>query len=178
MTRTSPISTERLFFALWPDDDTRARCARAGIELESTSGARVVPDNLHITLSFLGFVDAQKRNCAEAAGDAVRVAPFTLTLDHVGYFAKPKVAWLGARALPEQLLTLADDLTARSAACGIVLDSRPFAAHMTLIRKMNGAPLPLRFAPIVWRVTSFSLVKSETRASGALYSVLRTWPLD
>ena len=170
-------ATERLFFALWPDDATRMRCANVVSQLANIRGKPVPPANLHITLSFLGSVDAAQRLCAERAADTVRVQPVTLTLDHLGYFPKPRVVWLGSERVPCALAALAADLNHQLGGCDITLDSRPFELHMTLLRKVISPPMLDASEPINWRVESFSLVKSATLSSGPIYTVLRTWPL-
>jgi len=170
-------ATERLFFALWPDDATRSRCAQVAHQLAHLGGQPVSPDNVHITLSFLGSVDAAQRVYAERAAAAVRARPFTLTLDRLGYFPKPRVVWLGGEPVPAALADLATELNHKLGDCGIRLDTRPFALHMTLLRKVSGQPVLAAPEPITWRVQLFSLVKSETRSEGPIYTVIRTWPL-
>ncbi|MBI3774344.1 MAG: RNA 2',3'-cyclic phosphodiesterase [Gammaproteobacteria bacterium] len=170
-------SAARLFFALWPDDATRTRCAKLATQLAEHGGRPVSAGNLHITLSFLGSVDNVQRACAERAADAVQAQPATLTLSRLGYFPKPRVVWLGAEPVPFALADLAADLNHRLDGCGIALDARPFALHMTLLRKAHGPAVLNVPEPIVWKIQSFSLVKSETLTTGPIYSVIRTWPL-
>jgi len=170
-------TTERLFFALWPDAATRTHCAQVARQLGAQGGRQVSPENLHITLSFLGSIDAAQRVCAERAAADVRARPMTLTLDRLGYFPKPRVMWLGGEPVPAALADLAADLNHKLGGCGITLDSRPFALHMTLLRKVSGQPALDAPEPITWRIQSFSLVKSETRPAGPIYMVVRTWPL-
>jgi 2'-5' RNA ligase len=51
----------RLFFALWPDDAVRARLTGVVDSLRRTvSGKWVKPDNLHITLAFLGDIESER----------------------------------------------------------------------------------------------------------------------
>lgn len=85
---------------------------------------------------------------------------------------------LGAEVTPSALLALTAALNQRVGECGIILDPRPFALHMTLLRNASGPPL-LEVAPLItWQVQSFSLVNSTTRSSGPIYRVIRTWSLD
>src|SRR5690606_6154262 len=49
---------KRIFFALWPDDETRDAISRATSRVVSLSGGRATAKrNLHITVAFLGAVD-------------------------------------------------------------------------------------------------------------------------
>ena len=75
----------RLFFALWPDSRTRAAIAAlAGQVAAQTGGRATAPDNVHLTLAFLG---AQPRDsvaalAAAATAAALDASSFVLTLDH------------------------------------------------------------------------------------------------
>ena len=48
---------QRLFFALWPDEDARERLAT--VARDDSTGRWVSRDNLHVTLAFLGAVVGQ-----------------------------------------------------------------------------------------------------------------------
>ena len=59
----------RLFFALWPDADTRERVANAAAALRLTEGARPVPQrNFHLTLAFVGAVISETVASNEGIG--------------------------------------------------------------------------------------------------------------
>lgn len=169
--------TERLFFALWPDAGLRECCARLTRDLDVGGGKCVPGVNLHITVCFLGSVDRATRGCVENAMDTVRAAPTTLTLDRLGYFPKPRVLWVGASIVPEPIKTLAHVVDRLARNCGVRTDTRPFVPHMTLCRNVRRPPPMSAIEPLSWPVTMLALVKSDTRESGAIYTVLRTWPL-
>ncbi len=57
----------RLFYALWPDDAARAQLAQAAAALNVHDGQRVRDENLHLTLVFLGAVDAECQAAPAAA---------------------------------------------------------------------------------------------------------------
>jgi 2'-5' RNA ligase len=58
------------------------------------------------------------------------------------------------------------------------LERRPFAAHVTLIRKAR-APRSLPPLPMVeWPVNEFVLVRSLLSKEGARYAVLARFPLQ
>ncbi|MFN2309995.1 MAG: RNA 2',3'-cyclic phosphodiesterase [Gammaproteobacteria bacterium] len=169
--------TRRLFFALWPD--AAARRALAGLldgEAPQT-GRRVPEDNLHLTLAFVGNVTTAQRTCMEAAAATVEAAPFTVSLERLGYWPRPRVVWAGATATPAALTELVARLNARLSGCGYEPERRPYQAHVTLSRKAQAAPRRRAIAPIVWPAEDFCLVESASGDAGSIYRVLARWPL-
>lgn len=170
--------TQRLFFALWPDDELRGELHHLARKVARVGGGKpMAPENLHITLAFLGSISADARLCVENLASSLQVAPFSLTLDQVGYWPRPRVIWFGASETPMPLRQLAQGLNAGLANCGLTPEARPFAAHLTVMRKASRGPDQGDIAPLVWPVDSFVLVQSLTLPEGAQYRVLRHWPL-
>jgi len=173
-----PAKAERLFFALWPDDDCRQQLHRDCKSLLRHAGGRPVSvENLHITLAFLGNVDVQQHRCIETMAEAIRSPTFELNLDKAGHWPRSRALWLAPTQTPEPLSALAAALHAGASDCGLKLDARPFRAHLTLKRKLDRAPRSLDFRPLAWRAESFVLVRSVTFQEGVRYEVLREWPL-
>ncbi len=173
---------QRLFLALWPDAALReAIVAVTRDYLPIHAGRRVAPAKLHLTLAFLGSVDAGQQACVEAAAAAVadsKPASFVLQLDRIGFWRRPQVLWLGASQTPPALSELVARLNAALPACGYQPESRPYAAHMTLMRKLRRGPPASRLSvPVDWPVHDFALVASRTLPEGASYTVLTRWPL-
>jgi 2'-5' RNA ligase len=169
--------TQRLFFALWPDEGVRARIEKAVVQLPVREGRRVPRDNLHITLVFLGSVAESSRRCVEGVADGIQASPFSLSLDQVGYWPRPRVVWLGASTIPDKLARLEAALSQGIAQCGIEVENRPYAPHMTLLRKVSRPARLGSLDPIEWRVDHFALVESVTNVDGAVYQVLKRWAL-
>ena len=170
----------RLFFALWPDDEVRAKLwtlSRSLGEISHHGGRAVDIDNLHLTLAGLGSVDQEMHRCAEQAAARVEASPFEIILDCVGYWGRPRIQWAGCRQKPVALQRLVDALNRQLHGCGYSPEFREFAPHVTLRRKAR--PLPHQFAvdPIPWKARSFCLVQSVTRAQGPEYRVLKSWTL-
>ena len=147
---------------------------------ETGSGLRVVkPNDLHLTLTFLGTCPV---SAVAAITDALTAAchgsqPFTLTISGAGSFHG--ALWLGVQ--PHALL---DQLAARVrqslAASGLVSDGKHWQPHITVAR-MNHKPrfdwkrwqrerCDLGFGTFV--VQEALLYRSDTLAGGARYSVL------
>ena len=146
--------------------------------LQGCGGRPVLPGNLHITLAFLGGVDADTRRCMEQAADNITLPPFTLQLNELGFWRRPQVVWLGASETPSPLLELASALKQAMLACELEPDSRPFQAHLTLMRKARRAPAQDPADKLSWPITDFALVRSDTRPEGVRYEVLRKWKLS
>lgn len=169
--------TLRLFFALWPDDSTRAALNRTSKWLhQHWRGRRMRADTLHITLAFLGSTPVEQLDPLIASADAIRAAAFELILDQAGYWRHNRIGWLGATQTPPQHLDLVFKLNAALRAAGFAVDARPHVPHVTLLRNTAGGELPA-CAPVHWAVSDFVLVVSRTEADGAHYEVIRRWPL-
>jgi 2'-5' RNA ligase len=169
---------QRLFLALWPDDVLRQRIKRNSKSLLRHGGGRPVTlGNIHITLIFLGNVDGQQQSCIEQVANSIQCPTFELKLDKAGHWSRPKVLWLGCEETPEALKQLVADLYRGIRCCGIELDSRPYQAHLTLMRKVIKPPADLTVEPVTWPLDRFVLVKSTTHPEGVKYEVIREWPL-
>ena len=171
-------SRERLFFALWPDDDVRSALATLARERLAPGDGRLVPaHNIHLTLVFLGGVDERFRDCAERAAQRLSVRAFTLEFVHMGYWPRARVVWSAPQRTPELLTELVSTLTQALTECGHEPTSRSFRAHVTLARKVRGPVRSSGHTPVRWPVSAFHLVASETRPQGACYRCLQSWPL-
>jgi len=168
---------QRLFFALWPDDGVRTELSALAKRAAAGGGRLVDPDNIHLTLHFLGSIDPDRRECAESVAKRVKVPPFVLRLDQFGVWPKPRVAWCAPFYPPSELLRLAEALRGGLAKTGFEVESRPYQAHVTLARKLTDTSIELSHERILWKVGRFYLVESITYASGAEYRLLKSWPL-
>ena len=167
---------ERLFFALWPETAQCRALTRIQSALAGGGGRCLSPQDLHLTLVFLGALEATARACAERAAEQVRGSPFDLALHRIGCFPRARVRWCGVDPCPPPLARLVADLENRLAACGLASEPRPYRPHLTLVRR--APPLETRFLarPISWPVTEFVLASRQERAP-PWYRILRRWPL-
>ncbi len=172
-------ATQRLFLALWPPDEVRTRLAALGRERFPGVSARwVSAANLHATLIFLGALDASQRQCIEQAATAVRAPAFDVSLDRLGWFARPQVLWVGVDQTPPALLALIEGLWVAVQGCGLAPEKREYRLHLTLARKVRRRVSAGASAPIDWHVDHFVLVASHTHRTGVVYEVLRSWRLN
>ena len=144
--------------------------------LPSYGGRDVHPLDLHLTLVFLGELDAEHRKCAEAAAQGVRAAPFALTLDRIGSFPRARILWCGAGASPQPLLALVGGLGEGLRGCGFRPERRPYVPHATLARKARPLCARALELPVSWPVDEFVLALGR-EGGPPRYRVLRRWPL-
>lgn len=160
----------RLFVALRAEDPLKRAAVQYMEELRrlGVSGSFTKPDNLHITLAFIGESAYFRR--AEQAIRNVRVEPFVLKSEFPGRFGD--ILWLGFKK-SRSLCALAESVKAELTASGFNLDKRPFKAHMTLARR---ARLPegnlLKMPPVQMLVEEVCLMKSERGEKGLVYTPL------
>lgn len=172
----------KLFFALWPDEEVRAQLARWLGELHVACGGRATrPENLHLTLAFLGSVeDARLAEVERAAGE---VAPraISLVLDRPGYWKHNRIAWAGASVVPPGLEALVSELRGALAKSQIRFDAKSFVSHVTLLRDAREPGVMPALTPIEWRLAGFALVQSVTQPAppvrGSRYEIRKSWDL-
>ncbi len=167
---------ERLFFALWPDAPVRAALAGLQNALPLVGGRTrpAHPEDLHLTLAFLGEVAPQQRACCEAAAGTIQASPFALRLDQIGYWPRPRILWCGPQTTPVPLLNLVRCLESALHPCGFAGERRPYAAHLTLARGVAAGTAPPGGWHTDWRVDGFVLAISRP-GPPPRYRVLRRW---
>lgn len=151
------------------------------------------PENMHLTLKFLGNVPAAhigflKQMTTQAA---VQVSPFDLTISGLGSFPNPKrirVLWAGIHAGSE-LTRLQRGIEAGAANLGREKDERPFSPHLTVARVRQGMDenslRTVRNAVATFqlgrigtaRVESVHLYRSDLHTDGSTYTKLFSAPL-
>lgn len=148
--------------------------------------------NLHLTVQFLGNVDAGQ---TPAIVDALRRAvtginSFQLMPGGAGVFptaARPRVLWLGLSGETSVLIRLQRQVQAELGRIGFLPEKRRFSPHLTLGRVRSSGGFPelleqmqklaahLQFSPV--RIDSIELIRSELSPKGPSYFVLSRIPL-
>jgi 2'-5' RNA ligase len=177
----------RLFFALQPSPAQSAELVERVAPLVAQLQAQpVAAANLHATLCFLGAVPEEKLAVLREAADSARGRGTTLTFDALDHWLKPKILCATAPETAESAPAreLAQRIGAATTAAGFAPDLKPFRAHLTLARKVNARraaeaawPRDLSLAVRV-HCDRFVLMRSDRAASGSIYSVVASWPLD
>jgi 2'-5' RNA ligase len=170
-------TTQRLFFALWPNQNVRSALAALSRATATTDCRPVRPENIHLTLAFLGSLVRAQRECLEQAVDAIATPTFELHLDRLGCWPRPRILWVGTSATPSTLLRLVDALKEALRRCGLQPEERPFQTHVTLARKFSGRRVTQPIDPILWKAAELCLVESRTLPQGVRYEVVGRWRL-
>jgi 2'-5' RNA ligase len=166
------LDSKRIFFALWPDAAVRAKLEQLLSLLPAGQGRAHVPEDLHVTLVFIGQASGQYYECLRMAATRIEFEPFTFELSRFGYFAKAKVVSVEPSVAAPPLSELARSLRNALRGCGYKPDKREYNPHITLLRKAPPLPQLKAFEPIPWKVDRFCLVESHEPENGRRYKVL------
>lgn len=179
----------RLFVALAISAEVRERLAAQLKELRHAEPSIrwTDPENLHLTLKFIGHVPDEKLSCIRDALAIVNAAsPISFEVRGLRFFPnerRPSVAWAGVQA-PAELANLAGAVDRSLEGCGIHRETRAFAPHITLARFKDprlSQTLRARIGQsrnefFGLQVSSqFELMESKTKSTGAEYTTLHSF---
>jgi len=165
---------KRLFFALWPGEETRKQIDTLNQSVKSQGLKKVKSANLHVTLLFLGNTDAKTELMLRQMAESICVQPIVLNFDRLEFWRKPRVLCLTAQQYDPQLDILIDALKNIVEQCGIQIEERRYQPHITLARKAHRL-IDMQVLPIQWPSDSFCLIESCSTADGVDYQVLQRW---
>ena len=163
----------RLFIAINWGDETRTQLLALRDELSSRSeyGRYSAPENLHLTLVFLGECDVKQAAAAKAAMDETKFEPFPITMERVGRFKRSGGdIWWAEVKQSKALADLQADLADKLIASGFALEKRKYSPHITIGREVITSVAPWRVYPFGETVTSIELMKSERIAGKLTYT--------
>lgn len=171
----------RAFLALLPEPDTALAIDRwRSLCWRELPGA-VPVQNLHVTLAFLGEIDAVQQDRLVEVLDAVQSEPFSLAFGSVGYQLDQRMLWLEPAPASTGRAALDSLVSALRTACaraGIAVDKGRYRPHMTLARRLaTPAPSPLVDPSAVLVADSFHLMASRLKPGGPIYQIERSWRL-
>jgi 2'-5' RNA ligase len=158
----------RLFVAINFKTDTRSRLLSLRDELcnKVQFGRFSLPENLHLTLAFIGEVSPKKVDKIEAILETVPFSPFGATIDRLGTFSHGTLWYAGLRK-NEPLMILQREITHKLALCGFEMDGRKYTPHITLGREIKTDVKSWNIEPFGETISSIDLMKSE-RVNGKL----------
>ena len=138
----------RLFIGINPSDGVRDAISGFISTLESADHADhgkirfTSPDNIHLTLKFLGETDPMRIPDIKDALSRISIEPFSLTVLGAGGFpsvsAGTRILWTGVKQ-SEALLRLAELTETALEQTGFQRETRPFAPHITIARTRGKA---------------------------------------
>ncbi|MGA2677687.1 MAG: RNA 2',3'-cyclic phosphodiesterase [Sedimentisphaerales bacterium] len=165
----------RVFIAIDIDDKTRKAIADLRKKIASKVDVKkgdlkwVEPNNIHLTLKFLGEIsDEQLEEVKEIVNTVVQAhQKFNLEIESVGSFGgrSAKVVWVGAGKGTDALLALQKDLDDLLAQAGYPKEEREFSAHLTLCRVNH----PMAGIKMGEAIAQFSHLKLGSIAADAIY---------
>jgi 2'-5' RNA ligase len=162
----------RLFFAAWPPAQTAVALHAWAAGL---AGRAVARENIHLTLAFLGEADPAK---AIAAAGRVRGVRHELPIEEARFWKKNQIVWAGPSATPPELEGLVRSLHLELYRAEFILERRPFAAHVTLLRKARDPQKMPPLPGVAWPVSEFVLVRSRISSRGSTYEPIERFPLS
>jgi len=180
----------RLFVALDLPEAVRRALAELIANLKPKSrGARwLQPENLHITLKFIGHVGNEKLSPIQSVLSSIHAAqPIELHFRGMGFFPnerRPRAFWCGVAGSPN-LAELAADIDRALAPLGIEAETRPFTPHLTLarfksdegVREMVYAANDMKSTDFgAATETNFHLYESLLKSTGAQYNRIASFP--
>ena len=148
---------------------------------------------VHLTLKFFGNVEQSRLEDIEAGMKAAATpsAPFELALGSLGAFPnvrRPRVVWIGLGGPTDELLRLQGRIETEMVPRGFPREGRSFRPHLTLARARAGAvrgpgldqimlsELAVDAEGVTQQATSMSLIRSDLRPTGAVYTRLASVP--
>jgi len=154
----------------------------------------VSPQNIHLTLKFLGDVSFNNIDVLKELleAEATQIKPMVISVGGGGAYPKmrsPRVIWVGVETPPE-MESLQRGIDSQTARIGYAPDRRPFSPHLTLGRvSRNATPQEVRkigdvlasqkigFLGVA-RIRAVHLYRSDLKPNGAVYTQVFSAPFD
>lgn len=194
MNDNQPERLMRIFCAVELPEDVRARAAAHLAQLREATAhlphkvSWERAEKLHLTLKFLGEVEATRVESLERAAKraAGSVEQFEARLQDAGAFpprGNPRVLWLGLQDETNALARLQERLEAECALENFPREARAFHPHITIARIRVPAAAPARHLaklhgemgfdpPASFNVNEIIVMRSELGAGGSRYTPL------
>ncbi len=186
----------RVFIAIDIDEAIKKGLAdlqselRSKIDIKKSDAKWVNPENVHLTLKFLGEIkDEQVVDVCNITKDvAGRHNSFDIDVETVGHFGgrSARVLWVGVGETCDQLLALQEDLDGQLASAGWPKENRKFSGHLTLCRVRN-SKAGFKLAQLTEEYKDFKLgtmpaeavcvYQSQLTPKGPIYTVLGNYEL-
>jgi len=185
----------RVFLAAELSSDLRQKVVELQRQLRDTLPEVnwVLPESIHLTLKFLGYVDAAMVEKLLPALEPVGSiqASLTLAIQGLGVFPhirRPRILWIGCAGAIPSLVKLVSRIEGALEPLGFPLEKKPYHPHLTLARikhdnsKVGGVLthsglLEQPQALGILRIDRITLFRSDVSSFGAEYTSLGTVPM-
>ena len=180
----------RSFLAFDIENDTvRKRLAKAQVLLfQSGADLKLVEtENIHVTMRFLGDVNAGMVEKIFAEMEKLQFIPFDVHIKGLGVFPNlnyPRVVWAGITEGADQLRSIFNQIEPQLRGLGFAPDSKGFSPHLTIARVRSGRN-KAQLAEFITKNTDcefgtikaecFRLKKSALSPKGPTYSTLKEY---
>ncbi|HEX7071754.1 MAG TPA: RNA 2',3'-cyclic phosphodiesterase [Rhodothermales bacterium] len=176
----------RLFVAVDPPPEVSERLH--ALRDETLDARWMESGNHHLTLKFIGNVDAERRDVVAEALRDVAAPPALVALEALTVFPswrRPSVLVVLAKH-EKSLMRLQEDVEKVLQKARIEPESKPFSPHITIARIRRTVPEAVRsFVRIAsmpslppFQANGFRLYESQTKPEGAVYTCLAEYPLE
>lgn len=178
----------RSFIAIESNEKVRDSLKMIQGQLEKTGAdlKTVKPENIHLTLKFLGDVSESKLDeVKKLLEDISKPDPFEMEINGLGIFPRPsfiRVIWAGVSNGSEEAKLLRRELDKRLRSLGFSEEDKDFTPHLTIARVKSGKAKE-KLASIVKQesdtsfgkinVDKIKLKKSELTPEGPIYTDLQ-----
>lgn len=182
----------RTFIAIELPNEIKEFLSKTQEQLKSSEAdvKWVAPQNIHLTLKFLGEVDDNKLDEVKQVMDnaACACASFQGRISAIGAFPKidfPRVIWLGIDPGDSETKEIAKTLEDALEKAGIPKEDRPFSSHITLgrvrsnmnrerlVRSLKDSQERMGEKKLEFTVTKITLFKSTLTPKGPVYEALK-----
>ncbi|MBD3210821.1 RNA 2',3'-cyclic phosphodiesterase [Candidatus Micrarchaeota archaeon] len=175
------LKTMRLFIAVPIPLNLKTRLEELGNEIKQEGIKLVKPENMHITLKFLGETSEEELEAIKNRLKNVRFGNFSCRVKDIGVFPNEnyiRVVWAGSED-EGQMKSLAEAVQESLGG-----KKERFSSHITIGRVKKKVDLK-NFLEAhrgeelgSFEVSEFRLMKSELKKEGPEYSVVETYPAE
>lgn len=161
-------------------------------EFSENSIKWVQPNNIHITLKFLGDISTSSVVKLDKQLQSKNFPPFTLVIDKVGAFPsiyKPRVIWVGTTTNPI-LMEINDHVQSVTKFINVDEENKTFSPHLTIARIKPGIRNESfeslkhllvknrNLDSLKFDINKYCLFQSKLTPDGPKYSVLGSYELS
>ena len=168
---------DRLFIAINFSAAVRSELAELqdGMRKNARRGSFAHPDNIHLTVVFIGDCDKLQTEAVIAVMDGIRFRPFDITVDRTGNFPRHGGStWWAGVSDNSVLSAVRDEIAERLTDRGFDIDRRRYRPHITLGREVVTDDLPKNAGPFIQPVRSIELMRSRRADGKTVYDTIHS----